>query len=323
MTQPKITFKALSLALIVYLFSLIPAYAYWIWTPQTGKWINPKYAAKETPIEQFQWAMSFYEDKDYKKALAEFAKVIKYYPLSKYASESQYYLGRTHEELTNFYMAFKEYQMLIDKYPYTERINEVVKRQYQIGNLFYEGRKAKIFGLEILPSLDKAIEIYKQVVENTPYGEFADIAQYRLGLAYEKARDYINASVAYKRVIENYPNSELVDDAKYRLAVVSLKDFEQTSYNEEGIDRAREEFEGFLRRYPDTEMQTEAENIISELNDKKAENEFKIAQFYESQKKFTSAAIYYQSIVDNYPRSNWSVKALEKLQLLRKREDAE
>jgi outer membrane protein assembly factor BamD len=289
-----------------------------MWTPQTGKWINPKYAAKETPTEQFQWAIGFYESGNYKKAIAEFRKILRFYPLSKYASEAQYYIGRSNEELGNFYQAFKDYQTVIDKYPYTERIEEAIRRQYQIGNLFYEGRKTKIFGLELTPSLDKAVEIYQQVIDNAPYGKFADIAQYRLGLAYEKGKDYINASVAFKRVIENYPNSDLVDDAKYRLAVVSLKDFERTDYNAEGIDRAREEFESFLRSYPDTEMRSEAQKIITELDDKKAENEFRIAQFYEKQKKFKSAAIYYQSIVDDYPGSNWSVKALEKLQLYKK-----
>jgi len=49
-------------------------------TPQTGTWINPKWAVKDTPAEQFEWAMRFYKSKDYKKAVDEFLKLVKYYP---------------------------------------------------------------------------------------------------------------------------------------------------------------------------------------------------------------------------------------------------
>ena len=294
------------------------ALAYWIWTPQTGKFINPKYAVKETPQKQFDWAMGFYQAKDYKKAIGEFEKLIKNYPLSRLASEAQFYIAESCEKISEYYRAFENYQLVIDKYPYTERVEEVIHRQYRIANLFYSGQKARLFGLALLPAKDKAVEIFAKVVENAPYGKYADVAQYKLGLCYMDLKDYINAALAFKEIIENYPKSELVDDAKYKIAVCAAEASSGPEYNEEDTDRAIREFRDFVKRYPDSEMEREARSFIKELENQKAQNSFNIAQFYEKQGNLESAVIYYEEILAKFPNSDWAPKALEQVQVIRK-----
>ena len=39
----------LLLVMIFCLCVVTPAYPYWIWTPKTGKWINPKTAVRPSP----------------------------------------------------------------------------------------------------------------------------------------------------------------------------------------------------------------------------------------------------------------------------------
>ncbi|UCB56802.1 MAG: outer membrane protein assembly factor BamD [Candidatus Omnitrophota bacterium] len=292
--------------------------AYWIWTPQTGKFINPKYAVKETPQKQFDWAMTFFEAEDYKKAIAEFEKLIKHYPLSKLAASSQFHLAWAQENTGDYYKAFKSYQLVIDKYPYSERVDEIIERQYRIGNLFYSGQKAKLLGVPILPAKKQAIEIFSAVVENAPYGKYAPYAQYKLGECYMEIEDYINAALAFKKIIESYPKSPLVDDAKYQIAMCAANSTSGPEYNEEDTDKAIKEFKDFVRRYPDSQMEKEAHQLIDKLEDQKAQNQFNIARFYEKQKNLDSAIIYYEEILDKYPQSEWAVKALERVQIIRK-----
>lgn len=292
--------------------------AYWIWTPETGKFINPKHAAKETPQKQFDWAMTFFESEDYKKAIAEFEKLIKHYPLSKLASEAQFYLGLCYENMEEYYRAFESYQLVIDKYPFTERVDEVVEREYRIANLFYTGQKAKMLGMAILPAKPKAIEIFSKVVENAPYGKYADVAQYKLAQCYMDMRDYINAALAFKEIIENYPKSPLIDDAKYQIAICAASSTTGPEYNEEDTDKAIKEFKDFVNRYPDSNMEKEARNFIERLENQKAQNIFNVARFYEKRGNFDSAIIYYEEILDKYPESNLAPEALERLQVIRK-----
>ena len=58
----------------------VPGFAYWIWTPKTGKWTNPKYSVKPTPKEQLRAAVEFYDSKKYQEAARECLRLIKYYP---------------------------------------------------------------------------------------------------------------------------------------------------------------------------------------------------------------------------------------------------
>ncbi|MBN2097206.1 MAG: outer membrane protein assembly factor BamD [Candidatus Omnitrophica bacterium] len=310
----------LSAALLLAISFAGTSWAYWIWTPQTGKFINPKHAVRESPQEQFDWAMGFFEAKDYKKAISEFEKLIKSYPLSKLSSEAQFYLAWCYENMGEYYRAYQDYQLVIDKYPYTERVEEIIEREYRIANLFYSGQKAKLLGVAILPAKDKAIEILGQVVENAPYGPYADLSQFKLGQCYMEINDYINAALAFKKIIENYPKSALVDDAKYNIAICASRASSGPEYNEEDTDQAIKEFKDFVKRYPDSSMEKEARNFITKLEAQKAENNFNIAQFYQKQGNSESAVIYYEEILQKYPDSVWAVKALENLQIIRKQD---
>ena len=125
----------LVLALIVFVSN--NAYAYWVWTPETKKWVNPKHASKDIPKDQFNYAMVFFRQKQYKKAIKEFRKLLNDYPRSIYAAESQYYLGECFGALNQYYRAYLEYQKMIDVYPGNNRIMDVLEKQMQIGNYFF------------------------------------------------------------------------------------------------------------------------------------------------------------------------------------------
>ena len=82
---------------VLFLLFLVTAptfsHALWIWTPETGKFINPKMSVKSTPHEQLEFAKSFIEIKKYPEALSELKKLIRHYPRAKEAPEAQYYIG--------------------------------------------------------------------------------------------------------------------------------------------------------------------------------------------------------------------------------------
>lgn len=294
--------------------------AYWIWTPGTGKFINPKHAVRETPEKQFDWAMEFFKAGDCKKAIAEFDKLLKHYPQAKLAADAQFYIAQSYENAGEYYTAFENYQKVIDKYPYSKSVEEVIEREYRIGNLFYSGQKTRILGVALLPSKDKAIQVFGKVIENSPYGKYADIAQFKMGQCYMETADYVNAALAFKGVVENHPKSLLVDDAKYQIALCAASSAGTVEYNEEDTDKALEAFEDFVQRYPDSSMEGQARSFISRLEEERAEKNFNIAQFYERQGNAHSAVIYYEEIVDTCPAgSKWVSMASEKLETIRKK----
>ncbi|MDI6605686.1 MAG: outer membrane protein assembly factor BamD [Candidatus Omnitrophota bacterium] len=311
--------KTLIFAVILLVLSVKTAYPYWIWTPKTGKWINPKNAPKPSPKEQFEYALTLFEAKDYEEARRQFIILLKAYPKSLEASEGQYYLGRIQEEEGNLYEAYLAYQKVIDKYPFSERIQEIIERECKIGEAFLAGAKRKVFGVT-LPVDNPAIEIFTKTIENSTYGPEAPKAQYKLGLVLKGLMRYYEAEEAFNKVISNYPGSEWVEAAKYQIATCRAAISRGPAYDQGAAKEAQEKFEEFVREHPDAVLSEKAEENIEELKEKEAEGNFNIARFYEKQKQYESARIYYHEILNKCPDSPWAKKAEERLEVLKRME---
>lgn len=304
---------------IIILLALSSGYAsaYWIWTPETKKFINPKYAVKDSPKEQFDWAMSFYDSQDYQRAAVEFEKLTKHYEYSEYASKSQYYVGLSYENMGKFYMAFQNYQKAIENFPHIENIDEIIAREFNIANLYMAKSNPRILGIDLLTSLDRAIEIYKKVVENAPFGKLAEEAQFRMGEALKKSERYDEAIQAFQKIVDDYPNSKLVERAKYEAAYCAYKSSLAPEYASEPTEKAIKAFEEFADTNKDDDLSKEAANTIQRLKDKAAEKPYLTARFYEARKHYDSAIIYYEEIVEKFPDSSFANEARAKIEELK------
>jgi len=290
------------------------ASAYWLWTPKSGKWVNPKTAVKATPKEQVETARFLFEGKHYEEARKEFGKLIKAYPKSAEAADSQYYLGRIDEETGKLYEAFQAYQRLIDKYPFSDKIQEAIERQYKIGEAFISGARkgmSTVFAPE-----NPGVEIFSKVVENSNYGPLADKAQYKLGLVLKGLARYYEAEEAFSRLIKSYPDSEWVAAAKFQIASCRAAVSQGPDYDQGATKEAQERFQEFVNTHPEAVLSTEAQKNIASLKDKEACSNYNAGRFYERQQIYPSARIYYEDVVKNYPDTAWAAKSLERLQIL-------
>jgi len=304
-------------------FSAGPGYAFWVWTPKSGEWTNPTNKPRGTPKEQFEWAMSYYNKAEYAKARKECAKLIKKYPNSEFASEAQFYIGMCYHAQEEYYKAFLAYQKLIDSYPYTDRVDEVIAKQYEIGKTFHDGYKSKLLGMAIVPSTERAIEVFEKIVENAPYSEYADKALYHLGLNYKAMLKYKEAKETFEKLLEKHPESELVDEARFQIGLCAAEASVGASYDQSKTEESIEEFEDFIEDHPQAEKTDEAKQLVDELKEKKAESIFTAAKFYERIKKYESAAVYYRQLLGEYPNSSLAPKALERIQILKQKKRIE
>ncbi len=289
------------------------ASAYWIWTPQTGRWLNPKYAVKANPKEQLEYAVGLMDGKNYEKARAEFEKLIRHFGRSKEAAEAQFFVGACFEKLNKPYEAFKAYDKVIKKYPFSERTAEIVEKEYLIADKLFKTQRSKL--LETVAGRDyNVIEILRAVVNNAPYGKYAPIAQYKIGLFYKSVGMFPEAREEFEKVINEYPQSEWVKAAKYQIALTDTQSSLKPAYDQSSTKSAVKEFQEFVKTYPDAELSADAQKQLQELKDKEAESEFNTAKFYEKQKKFEAAKIYYKHVISDYPDSKWAALSMEKLE---------
>ena len=88
-------------------------------------------------------------------------------------------------------------------------------------------------------------------------------------------------------------------------------------YDQESTDEAIKEFEKYSMESGDEKLREEAKDTVKQLRERKAENLFKTGQFYEKQKKYLSAEIYYREVVDKYDNSSFLPEAKKRLAMVR------
>lgn len=315
----KSLYRIIPLIVVAIMAMCTVSYGAWVWTPESGSWFNPKNAAKDTAEEQFKWAMELYGKKEYKEAVAEFNKVVSIFPNSKYAPDAQYYIGRAYQDIEEYYRAYLAYQKVIEAYPYAKNRNEIIKRQYDIGVIFFNGQRSKILGMALLPAADKAIEIFQQIVKNSPYGEYAAKSQFKIGQAYKSSGRFAEATLAFQQLVEEYPDSDLAREADYQIAQCGYLASLDASYDQDSTDAAIEKFEDLvLEAGGDREFFEKTKRSLGELKEKRAASIYETALFYEKIGQVHSAAIYYKDLVDNYPQSKLAKESLARIMEIEK-----
>lgn len=302
-------------AILLLALTCTSSYAAWTWTPEAGRWFNPKRQPKETGALQFQYGEDLLADGEAAKALAEYKKVLRYFPESNYCDLAQYSIGRALEAQGDHEEAVKAYQKVIDDYPNTKLFSHVLEKQRKIADRFFElcVEREERFVLIRGSNFDKAIETYRTVINNRPFSDFSAEAQYRIGLCYMKLKLYQEASAEFQKVIDYYPTSEWATEAAFGSADCKFCEALPHEYDKTAADDSISKFGYFLRRYPGSSRDDEAREKLDELKELAAEHEYEIGMYYHFNMKYDSARLYFDSIVREYPETQWAKKARETL----------
>ncbi|MDQ3622356.1 MAG: outer membrane protein assembly factor BamD, partial [Verrucomicrobiota bacterium] len=110
----------------------------------------------------------------------------------------------------------------------------------------------------------------------------------------------------------------------YQIGYVRLVDFRKGSYDQASAQKAREAFEDFINRYPDSEKVPQARENMKQLEGGQVKGSLEIAKFYEKTKQYKAAVIYYNDVIKQQPGSAESTVAKERIEELKQRvgEDA-
>ena len=288
------------------------AYAQWTWTPQTGRFVNIKKLPKETAELQIEFARSKMLSRDYKDAMQETVKFRNYHGDSPLADQNQFLRGEICMAQGKLLDAAKEFQQVVTGFPNTSLYDQVIKKQYEIGDKLYEQGKAKMkkkFRVFRKKPFKSAIEVYSMVINNQPFTKAAAEAQYKVGLCRQTRKEYTEAAFEYRRVIEDYASSDWVDDAAYGLAMCYYEAARPPEYDQSPSQLAVSAIDDFKRRFPQDERGAALDEKRKEMRDSIAAQRVKTAQFYAKRRDFDAARIYYKLVAEKFGDSGSAEKA--------------
>ena len=293
----------------------------WTYEPYGNKGDWQRNRAKD----QVEVSQQAFDKADFSLALKAAKHTINKWPLSDYAPQAQYLVGRCYEAEKNDERAFKEYQKLLEKYPKSDKYAEVLKRQFEICNHYLEGQWFKLWGYIPYKSMDKTAEMYAKLIKNGPYSEVAPQAQMNIGAAHEKQSRFLNneepfvqAVKAYETAADRYHDQKKVAaDALFKAGLAYHKQAKQAEYDQGTAAKATSTFGDFMTLYPEDARVAEAQKYINELRTEQARGALGIAHFYERKQQWNGALVYYNEVLVKDPASTYATEAKQRIEALK------
>ncbi len=280
-----------------------------------GKWQRTR--AKE----QLEVAKVALDKKDHSTALKAARRTVKVWPLSDYAPEAQYIVGRCYEARGNDERAFKEYQKVVEKYPRITLFQEVLQRQYEIANRYLAGKFFRLGGyIPLYRSMDKTAAMYEKIVRTGPYSEVAPQAQIKIGAAQEKQKKYPAAVKAYERAADRYNDRPVIAaEATFKAGMAHWKQAQKAEYDQGAAAAAIATFTDFVTLFPGDARVKQAQKIMDDLRAEQARGSFEIAKFYEKRNRVQGALIYYNEVLLLDPTSQYANDSRKRIDELKAR----
>ena len=183
--------------------------------------------------------------------------------------------------------------------------------------MYLNGKKLKFLGIPLASALDRAVTIFANVVRTAPYGKYTARAQFDIGLAREKQGANDAAIQAYQAVVDKFPNEPIAVDAQYQIGYIWFTAAQKGTKDAAAANNAKTAFQDFLFHYPKSEKAAQARANLDLLEHKQTANSYKVAKFYDKQKYYRAAVIYYNEVIRQQPGSEESNQAKKRIDQLR------
>lgn len=180
-----------------------------------------------------------------------------------------------------------------------------VKKSENPGDLYVEGvnfMKAKKY--------DKAIEKFSEVRENFPFDPMALIATVKLADVYFERKEYTLALNLYEDFFKAHPEDENIPYVLLRIGdcydKLALSMDRDQAYTLKAIER----YTYLKNRYPTSTFTETADKNLMDLNQKLADRELYVGEFYYRTYQYNAAIIRLDYLLKKYPEAKGLDKAL-------------
>jgi outer membrane protein assembly factor BamD len=267
--------------------------------------------------ELFKIAEKAESDSNRGRALKAYRTLVRKYPKDTLAAGAAFRAAKILEETGQFLDAAAGYRVIVEKYPKSPNFDESIEAQFRVGEMYLGGKKIKLLGIPYGTSMDRAVEIFAAIVRTAPYGKYTARAQFDIGLAREKQGLNDAALLAYQAVVEKFPNEPIAADAQYQIGYIWFRSARGGTNDAKAAASAKTGFEDFLFRFPKSEKVPQARENLKLLEHKQTNDSFSIARYYDKQKNYRAAVIYYNDVIRQQPGSAEGDKSKKRVEEIR------
>ncbi len=265
--------------------------------------VSPEVEAKHQEAEKL------YQDKKYKKAYKLSKKTLRKAKNPGQRENIMFLMAESLFQRKKYEPAYKAYEKFIAEHSQTERLNDVIGRQYEIGFAFVYGKNRTLFGLPILPASEYGMDIVRKTMGKYPYTAASEKNHIILADYLFKRGRYEDARLEYEAFLGIYTQSVFLPNVHLMIGRCYLAEYQGAEYDITPLLAAKNEFQGLIEQYPDDPAQPEAQKHLTIIISREAERDYSVGRFYYKIGKTEAARKYFKSVLNNYPETKWAKKA--------------
>lgn len=219
----------------------------------------------------------------------------------------------------NYLKAVKTYKDFLELYPQSKLYHPVMERLYDIAVLFLNGQKVTRLKIIKTRAYEEAAKIMETIAEKAGNKPIAKRSLITLAQSLEKRGQYLDAYRTWSDITNRWPTSETAQKALLGMARSLHSSYRGYKYNSVNLESARSYYRDFMLRYPLQAKEMRLEEQIELIEEQKAYKDYKIAQYYKRSGDKMAASLYYQAVIDQWPKSSAAQLAKNELRQMREK----
>jgi TolA-binding protein len=281
----------------------------------------------------FKDGKELFAQKKYMEAAAKFKTAADRWPDTPLEEDALFLEAESYFFADEYVKAHDAFEILFKKYNNTRHLETAVSREFAIGRFWEQLHDAKPLWV-IQPNLtDKgrpwfdtfgyALKAYQNVRMYDPTGPLADQSVMAIGTAYFRRDDFENAALEFDQLRKDYPNSDHQMLAHVLGLQAKMRVYQGDMYDKTALKEAHEIADSALTQFGPKLGEEQARMIKSrsQIVEEEANRLYVLGQYYEKNKYHRAARFYYQSVIDEYPRTEKSELAKQRLAAIRDKPD--
>jgi outer membrane protein assembly factor BamD len=159
----------------------------------------------------------------------------------------------------------------------------------------------------------KAVDVYHDLLDQYPLNPYAEEAQLKIAYSYYMEKKYAEAIAGFSDFERAYPTSIHLPFVEYYRGMCYLEQMRSIDRDQSVTEKAYDHFRAVTDRFPGSSFSSLAEKKVRICRDAMAAHELLIADFYDKYDNTGAAKARLRMIIENYPETDGTVAALERL----------
>lgn len=153
----------------------------------------------------------------------------------------------------------------------------------------------------------------EKIFNENPRGPLADRSLLEQGKYMLSQGRHVQARRLFESILEDFPGRGTYAEAIFRQGQARLGQSRYHPQNQEVYQKAAESFEIYIMQYPHGEFAEEAQELLAECYNQKANHMLEVARFYRKRGRHEAAFTYLELVVRDYPETPAAEQAEEML----------